>query len=426
MPSDSAPIRLACWRRCASRPSRSAAARRLRRHAQRHGTGSAPRGRSPSASPARRRSRSSIVGFGGGAQPAASSRATSSSPPRSPRRRRGARSSCPGPRCSAAALRRRRGLPATASVTGRRRRPQRRARADRAAALAPSWRGRRRHGVGVAGRTAAGDEPTRIAVVRVRASTRPATSSSRPAERCATALSPTSALRRIAPVLDTWAAAAAAPRDVCSPHPRSFCAGVERAIAIVERALERYGAPVYVRRQIVHNPHVVRRPRGRGRGLRARSSTRCPSGAVTCSPPTAWRRASATTADRRGLRVIDATCPLVAKVHAEARRFADARLRHRARSVTPTTRRSTARVARRRSRIHVIDDARRRRRARRAGPGPGRLPHPDHARRRRDGGRRSSRFATASRPSSAARRRHLLRHPEPPGGGARARRPTST
>src|SRR5207247_10513368 len=127
------------------------------------------------------------------------------------------------------------------------------------------------------------------------------------------------ALRRAAPVLERWGAAAG-PRRVLLAGPRSFCAGVERAIDIVERALDRYGAPVYVRKQIVHNVHVVRDLEHRG-AIFVDEVDDIPEGSVAVfsahgvSPEV--RRVAAT----RDLQVLDATCPLVTKVHTEARRF---------------------------------------------------------------------------------------------------------
>ena len=105
--------------------------------------------------------------------------------------------------------------------------------------------------------------------------------------------------------------------------PRSFCAGVERAIEIVELALEQRGAPVYVRKQIVHNEHVVADLESRG-AVFVDELDEIPAGATTVFSahgvsPEVRRRAV-----ERGLDVIDATCPLVSKVHAEARRFAAA------------------------------------------------------------------------------------------------------
>ncbi|MBX6169806.1 MAG: 4-hydroxy-3-methylbut-2-enyl diphosphate reductase, partial [Thermobispora bispora] len=127
-------------------------------------------------------------------------------------------------------------------------------------------------------------------------------------------------LARIAPVLARWAAAAG-PRRVLLASPRSFCAGVERAIEIVERALGRFGPPVYVRKQIVHNIHVVRDLERRG-AVFVDDLAEVPEGAVTVFSAHGVAPAVREEARRRGLRVIDATCPLVAKVHAEARRFA--------------------------------------------------------------------------------------------------------
>ena len=131
------------------------------------------------------------------------------------------------------------------------------------------------------------------------------------------------ALRRAAPALADWAAACSPePRQVLLAGPRSFCAGVERAIEVVERALELHGAPVYVRKQIVHNVHVVRRLEDLG-AVFVDQLDEVPEGAMVVfsahgvSPAVRYEGAT------RALQVIDATCPLVAKVHAEARRFAD-------------------------------------------------------------------------------------------------------
>src|SRR5205823_3638970 len=102
--------------------------------------------------------------------------------------------------------------------------------------------------------------------------------------------------------------------------PRGYCAGVDRAVQTVERALERYGAPVYVRKQIVHNSHVVRRLESLG-AVFVEETEEVPEGGVVVFSahgvaPTVHEEAQA-----RQLRTIDATCPLVTKVHAEARRF---------------------------------------------------------------------------------------------------------
>ncbi|GLZ77925.1 4-hydroxy-3-methylbut-2-enyl diphosphate reductase [Actinorhabdospora filicis] len=104
--------------------------------------------------------------------------------------------------------------------------------------------------------------------------------------------------------------------------PRGFCAGVERAVLAVERALELYGPPVYVRHQIVHNRHVVAALERKG-AIFVETTEEVPLGAVVVFSahgvaPTVHDEAAA-----RSLTVVDATCPLVAKVHREARRFAD-------------------------------------------------------------------------------------------------------
>ena len=104
-------------------------------------------------------------------------------------------------------------------------------------------------------------------------------------------------------------------------RPRGFCAGVVRAVDIVELALEAYGAPVYVHHEIVHNTYVVEQLRRRG-AIFVETIGRIPSGAVLVFsahgvPPTVRGEAK-----QRQLRVIDATCPLVTKVHLEALKFA--------------------------------------------------------------------------------------------------------
>jgi 4-hydroxy-3-methylbut-2-enyl diphosphate reductase len=104
--------------------------------------------------------------------------------------------------------------------------------------------------------------------------------------------------------------------------PRSFCAGVDRAIEIVERLLEQYGPPVYVRHQIVHNEHVVRRLEALG-AVFVEHEDEIPPGEICVLSAHGVAPAVKENAERRGLRVVDAVCPLVSKVHAEARRYAD-------------------------------------------------------------------------------------------------------
>ena len=112
------------------------------------------------------------------------------------------------------------------------------------------------------------------------------------------------------------------PRRVLLAAPRGYCAGVDRAVVTVEQALQLYGAPVYVRKQIVHNKHVVQELEGKG-ALFVEETEEVPEGSIVVFSahgvaPTVHEEAAA-----RGLRTIDATCPLVTKVHHEARRFAD-------------------------------------------------------------------------------------------------------
>jgi 4-hydroxy-3-methylbut-2-en-1-yl diphosphate reductase len=105
--------------------------------------------------------------------------------------------------------------------------------------------------------------------------------------------------------------------------PRGYCAGVDRAVQTVERALDQHDAPVYVRKQIVHNTHVVRALEQRG-AVFVDEATEVPEGAVVVFSAHGVAPSVHADAANRGLRSIDATCPLVSKVHNEARRFADA------------------------------------------------------------------------------------------------------
>jgi 4-hydroxy-3-methylbut-2-en-1-yl diphosphate reductase len=110
------------------------------------------------------------------------------------------------------------------------------------------------------------------------------------------------------------------PRRVLLASPRGYCAGVDRAVQTVERALERYGAPVYVRKQIVHNSHVVRRLEGLG-AVFVEETDEVPEGSVVVFSAHGVAPVVHAEAAARSLQTIDATCPLVTKVHAEARRF---------------------------------------------------------------------------------------------------------
>ena len=112
-----------------------------------------------------------------------------------------------------------------------------------------------------------------------------------------------------------------APLNLVLASPRGFCAGVDRAITIVEKALEMYGAPIYVQHEIVHNKHVVQRLRNEG-AVFVENIDEIPEGshaifsAHGVSPEVRKR------AEKRKLQVLDATCPLVTKVHREAQRYA--------------------------------------------------------------------------------------------------------
>lgn len=112
-------------------------------------------------------------------------------------------------------------------------------------------------------------------------------------------------------------------KRVLLASPRGYCAGVERAVETVERALDLYGPPVYVRKQIVHNAHVVRELEERGAVFVDSEELVPPGSTLVLSAhgvaPSVHRNAAA-----RGLQTIDATCPLVTKVHVEARRYAEA------------------------------------------------------------------------------------------------------
>ena len=127
-------------------------------------------------------------------------------------------------------------------------------------------------------------------------------------------------LARAAAVVEQWAAVTG-PRTVRLAAPRSFCAGVERAIDIVERALDRYGAPIYVRRQIVHNAHIVAALERRG-AVFGEELEEVPEGARVIFAAHGVTPEVRSAAVVRRLSVIDATCPLVAKVHNEVRRYA--------------------------------------------------------------------------------------------------------
>ena len=109
---------------------------------------------------------------------------------------------------------------------------------------------------------------------------------------------------------------AVSPSEIILAEPRGFCAGVDRAIDIVEHALSKFGAPIYVRHEIVHNTHVVNDLRSRG-AIFIEDLSDVPPGATLVFSAHGVPKAVEHEADRRGFRVFDATCPLVTKVHVE-------------------------------------------------------------------------------------------------------------
>jgi 4-hydroxy-3-methylbut-2-en-1-yl diphosphate reductase len=114
---------------------------------------------------------------------------------------------------------------------------------------------------------------------------------------------------------------ASAPERLLLAAPRGYCAGVDRAVQTVERALELYGAPVYVRKEIVHNKHVVEQLRERG-AIFVEEETEVPEGETVVFSAHGVSPSVHANAEARELKTIDATCPLVTKVHVEAKKFA--------------------------------------------------------------------------------------------------------
>src|SRR5678816_1984780 len=114
---------------------------------------------------------------------------------------------------------------------------------------------------------------------------------------------------------------ASAPHKLYLAAPRGYCAGVDRAVQTVERALEIYGPPVYVRKEIVHNKHVVEELRERG-AIFVDQETEVPEGETVVFSAHGVAPSVHANAAARELHTIDATCPLVSKVHVQARRYA--------------------------------------------------------------------------------------------------------
>jgi 4-hydroxy-3-methylbut-2-en-1-yl diphosphate reductase len=142
----------------------------------------------------------------------------------------------------------------------------------------------------------------------------------RPLRTVAAAATAYRALRRACELAEGWAQALGS-REVVLASPRASCAGVERAVEVVERALEDHGAPVYVRKEIVHNRSVVSSLEERG-AVFVDEVDQIPAESTVVFSAHGVSPAVRAAAEERGLEVIDATCPLVSKVHAEARRFA--------------------------------------------------------------------------------------------------------
>ncbi len=115
---------------------------------------------------------------------------------------------------------------------------------------------------------------------------------------------------------------ASIPKRVILAAPRGYCAGVDRAVQTVEEALEEHGAPIYVRKEIVHNKHVVEQLAERG-AIFVEEETEVPEGEIVVFSAHGVAPAVHERAAQRKLRTIDATCPLVTKVHVEARKFAE-------------------------------------------------------------------------------------------------------
>src|SRR5947209_20510190 len=115
---------------------------------------------------------------------------------------------------------------------------------------------------------------------------------------------------------------ASCPDKLLLASPRGYCAGVDRAVQTVEHALDLYGAPVYVRKEIVHNKHVVDELRERG-AIFVDSEQEVPEGSTVVFSAHGVAPSVHENARVRELKTIDATCPLVTKVHVEARKFAE-------------------------------------------------------------------------------------------------------
>ena len=201
-------------------------------------------------------------------------------------------------------------------------------------------------------------------------------------------------------------------------QPRGFCAGVVRAIEIVERALERYGPPIYVRHEIVHNKYVVETLKAKGVRF-VEELEDVPSDAHAIFSAHGVSKDVEREAVARGLRVIDATCPLVTKVHNHGRRYAG-----QGRTIILIGHAGHPEVEGTMGQISGPGAAgavgKGRRGARHRGRSSGRLRHPDDAERRRHQGHHPGPASTVHQYRRAGNAGHLLCHPEPADRGARA------
>ena len=203
--------------------------------------------------------------------------------------------------------------------------------------------------------------------------------------------------------------------EVLLANPRGFCAGVERAISIVERALQLYGAPIYVRHEVVHNKFVVEDLRAKG-AVFVEELEQVPAGSTVIFSAHGVSPAIRREAEERGLKVFDATCPLVTKVHVEV-----AKMREQGRGIVMIGHRGHPEVegtmGQATSGMYLVETVADVEAARGRGAGPACLRHPDHA----VGGRRRGHRRRAQAALSVHRRseegRHLLRHAESPGCG---------
>ena len=212
------------------------------------------------------------------------------------------------------------------------------------------------------------------------------------------------------------------PEKLLLAAPRGYCAGVDRAVQTVEHALDLHGPPVYVRKEIVHNKHVVASLRERGAIFVDELDDSIPEGAITVFSAHGVSPAVHADAERRGLRTIDATCPLVTKVHREAVKFADegytiVLIGHAGHEeVEGTTGEAPEHVVLVQTEEDVdtleVPDPERRR-----------LHHADHAVGRRDALDHQPAAREVPEHHRPAHRRHLLRDHQPPGGGEADGRP---